>query len=83
MPHKEVRSLVLSVDDEKLTEQRLQQLSKFMPGKEEVYTQYTCVYTYMLLLLLLLLLLSSSSSANVCFPPYTDVNTDGFPRQGQ
>ena len=36
MPHKEVRSLVLSVDDEKLTEQVIQQLSKYLPGKDEV-----------------------------------------------
>lgn len=36
MPHHEVRNLVLSVDDEKMTEQILQQLVKYLPGKEEV-----------------------------------------------
>ena len=36
MPHRDVRSLVLSVDDEKLSEQVLRQLGKFMPGKDEV-----------------------------------------------
>ena len=36
MPHHEVRNLVLSVNDEKMTEQILQQLVKYLPGKEEV-----------------------------------------------
>jgi hypothetical protein len=36
MPHVEVRNLVLSVDDEKLTEQVIQQLSKYLPGKDEM-----------------------------------------------
>jgi hypothetical protein len=36
MPHRDVRNLVLSVDDEKVTEQMLQQLNKFMPGKDEM-----------------------------------------------
>lgn len=35
MPFKDVRDLVMSVD-EKLTEQMLGQLLKFMPKKEEV-----------------------------------------------
>ena len=36
MKHVDVRKLVLSVDDEKLTEQLLQQLLKYLPNKEEV-----------------------------------------------
>ena len=36
MKHADVRKLVLSVDDEKLTEQLLQQLLKYLPNKEEV-----------------------------------------------
>ena len=43
MPHKDVRNLVLSVDDEKLTEQILQQLTKYMPGKEEVLNTYVAM----------------------------------------
>lgn len=35
MPYKNVRDLVLSVDD-RITEQMLEQLLKFMPKKEEV-----------------------------------------------
>lgn len=50
MPHHEVRSLVLSVDDERMTEQILQQLVKYLPGKEEVGVKcaalklMTCAY---------------------------------------
>ena len=40
MPHVEVRNLVLSVDDEKLTEQVIQQLNKYLPGKDEVPYHY-------------------------------------------
>ena len=36
MEYKDVRSLVLSCDGEKLTEQLLEQLSKFMPGRDEM-----------------------------------------------
>ena len=35
MPYKEVRTLVVSVDD-RLTEQMVEQLSKYMPKREEV-----------------------------------------------
>ena len=35
MPYKDVRDLVVSVDD-KITEQMLEQLLKYMPKKEEV-----------------------------------------------
>jgi len=36
MGYTNVKKLVLSVDDEKLTEQLLQQLLKYMPSKDEV-----------------------------------------------
>lgn len=36
MEYKDVRHLVLSCDGEKLTEQLLEQLSKFMPSKDEM-----------------------------------------------
>ena len=36
MRHTDVRKLVLSVDDEKLSEQLLQQLLKYLPNKDEV-----------------------------------------------
>ena len=36
MRHTDVRKLVLSVDDDKLTEQLLQQLLKYLPNKDEV-----------------------------------------------
>ena len=35
MPYKDVRDLVVSVDD-RITEQMLEQLLKYMPKKEEV-----------------------------------------------
>lgn len=36
MGYSEVRKLVLSCDDEKMTEQMLQQLLKYLPNKEQV-----------------------------------------------
>lgn len=36
MPHQDVRSLVLSVNDEKMTEQLLEQLLKYLPNREEM-----------------------------------------------
>lgn len=36
MEYQDVRSLVLSCDGEKLTEQLLEQLAKYMPGKDEM-----------------------------------------------
>ena len=44
MAHTEVRSLVLLVDDEKLTEQILQQLGKYLPGKDEVRVLILLLY---------------------------------------
>ena len=37
MPYKDVRDLVLAVDD-RITEQTMEQLLKYMPKKEEVIT---------------------------------------------
>lgn len=36
MDFADIRKLVLSVDDEKITEQLIEQLIKFMPNKEEM-----------------------------------------------